>query len=657
MPSKPRRPRAEKPATNNGDEIDKELAAAEADAATPIEADGGNGEEAAGEETATAVEEAPEPQARTSRRRGATLRVAASGNADEVRESLAKFGQGGGAEEEPEEEIEEEEEVEEVSQEDRFAKIISSPKVFVTVIRQMPRHHNTLRVPSHLPDARYDCPASFEKIKQEIFQRFGGEVFLFQAHPRKPNGENTILAAITVHNHESDIPLIEGEEIGALAIEPTEETAEIPMAVEDNDPLRKIEAAIADQARVSATFSRLKMSKKLMKEMNREDDEPKLEPQRPVADPEIAILKKQIADRDAEQRMEKRQAAFEDRIMAAVEAMSTNKKGGSDNALMIAMMQSADAKFTTLMTTLLPAIVGQNKKTDDLDMQLGRLAKLREVLGGDNSKVKSIEARIMEKMMDRFLDGDEGGGSAAGGDVADVAKTALKELAPIAKSFVDSKVGNAPANIGPTQDDFKRAVAQEAMRISQSASFQEALTNDLKKRGLLIKVPPPAPALPAPAPKGPQAQAAKPAPVKEPEKGEEEVVDGDEIDPPANPQSPDYDRKAAVNFVLDTFIREMPTQREDGFAVGDVLDRLDEDLLKGLLDVSDAEGLQKLIGADADPVKLEAITNAARSDGKIKNWLSRIILSAQAAYRNALDESREKTVKEASAAEGAEAGG
>ncbi len=660
MPKGTRRPRAEKPATESSeeDQVERELAAAEKDASTPVE---GAGEEAAeaGAETTTAVEEeAPEPPAKSTRRRGATLRVAASGNAEDVRESLAEFGRGATPEAEEEESAEEEEPApEEVSAEDRFAKLISSPKVFVAVRRQLPRNHNTLRVPSRLPDSQYDCPASFENIKQNVFERFGGEVFIFSAHPIKPNGENTILAAIAVRNPDTDTPLIEGVEIGTLAIEPTEETAEIPMAEEDNDPLRRVESAIADQARVAATFSKLKMSRKLMKEMNKEDDEPQVsrEPLRPLVDPEVAILKRQLADRDAEQRMEKRQTAFEDRIMGVLETMAAGKKGGDSNALMIAMMQSADTKFTTLMTTLIPLISGAGKKTDDLDMQLARLGKLREALGDGNGKLKSIETRLMEKAMDRLFD-EEGGGSAVGGDVADVAKTALKELAPIAKTFVESKVGAPPA-AGPTNEEFKRAVVQEAQRISQTAAFREALANDLAKKGMLIKAPAGAPALPAPTPKSPQASAPPSAPKEAPPKGEEETVDGEEVETPPNPQSPDYDRKRAINFVLDTFIREMPTQKKDGFAVGDVLDRLDEELLKGLLDVSDAEGLKKLIGDDADSEKLDAITNAAQSDVKIKNWLSQVILSAQASYRDALDESRKATVAKEVEAESSEAGG
>lgn len=643
MPRGTRRSRGSEKPTEQ-DEIDKELDKAEAEAEAQGQAGPNDVESEAEEssETATAVDERPEPAApppKQTRRRGggAQIRVTATGPAEQVRESLANFG-GNGADDdvaEPEEEPEPDEEVDENTE--TFIKLLSSPKYFVSVSREMPSTHNGINCSGKLRNVRYNCPTTFDAIRGEVFERFGGEAFNFYIHPRKTNGELTVVAAIQVRNPETDIPLNEGREIGAPIIEPTEELADPAMAVDDNDPLRKIEASIAEQARVATTYSKLKMSRKLMKEMNREDEDEPARELAQTADPEVAILRKQISDMAVEQRMEKRQSAFEDRIMTAIEAMGASKKGGSDNALLIAMMQSADQKFQTMMTTFIPLLAGQGKKTDDIDVQLARLAKIREAMGGGDGggKLKGIEQKIMEKMMDRFFDGDDGGGGGATGDVADVAKVALKEFAPIAKTFVENRVGPPPAN-GPTKEEFSRAVVQEAQRISQTAAFREALANDLAAKGLVIKAQPSAPALPAPAAGAAPKAAGKVE--KKVEEGDEEVVNGDEIEPPPSPMSEAYSRKLAVDFVLDTVLREMVTRKEDGFAVGDILDRLDEELLTGLLSVNNADGLNKLIGPHADPAKLAAITNAAKSDVLIEEWVSKVILSAKAAYRKSMEE-------------------
>lgn len=621
------------------EEIEKDLNEAEEEAAGK----NGSADEPEEEESDDDSEEAPPPDPTPEVRRGrrgrpaeATINVAAKGDAGQVRKALAAMT---GVDQERASRAaadarEREEEIDEDA--DLFAELLQDPRHMVVVSREFPKVHRGVRTVGRCD--KHHCPITLDSIKEDTFSRFGGRSFRVTVHPNTTTGEAKTIASIVIENPDGGIPLNGYGQ--PLVEEPVEMIDPVdPMLEDDPDPMARLDHALNQEVDMVTKVGKIKSARKLLKTLREDDDgnghQRELAPQ---PDPRVAQLEKRITDMTVEQRQEKRMERLEALVIQALDGGAKKPAEDSSLKLLVAMMQSSDAKFQTMMTTFIPLLSGQGKKTDDLDSVLTRLAKVKEVLGGENPKVKSIESRIMEKMMDRFLDGDGGDGSVESG-VVDVAKTAIKEGVPVIRALVDQRgAANHPA---PTVDEFRKAVAEQAQKIVESPEFKEKLRKEWEDKGFIAKLPD----------KSAKNAGALPAPGAGKEKEVDPQEEQEDMDTPPSPASPNYDRKLAVDFVLDTMIEEMKTQDENGFIVGDIMDRLDDEILGGLLNVSSGEDLEKLIGAYADPAKLTQIKTAGQLDPAIKNWLSTVILGAQKSYRAALDEAKRKGEEAAKAAE------
>jgi len=587
------------------DEVESDLAAAEGEA-RDVEA-------TSEEEDASAAEEAPKKKRRGRPPGRASLRVVATGEAGAVREAMKDFSgvDVEGEKSEDAEEVASPAEEEEETPAGTFGRLLAKPGYFVSVTRKRPKTFNGLRCPSRLPDAIYICPTSLGDIKEDVFARFGGETFHASIHREGPGGDAKTLDAIEIRNPDAVIPLHEGVPIGAPEVHGDEEPM-IPMEEEVDDPSAQLARTVKEQIKAADQLAKLRHAKQVMKALKEDDDGEA--PRKGQEASKVRELEQRIAEMAATNQRERRFEKLESLVTQLAEG-GVRGKGGDDSMmkLMITMMQSSDQRFQAMMSTFMPLISGQGKRHDDLDAQLERLSKLRSVFGEGSSRLKSIEEKLMTKALDRLLDGADERDSAD----QSLGEIAIKEAAPIVRNIVDKMGKDKVPTTAPTQEEFKRAVAQEAQRMVGE------LAKKWQSEGYLVKLP--QGALPSPAP-------AEPAPAKV----EKVEAEEEEENVPTAPHEAGYDRKQAVNFVLDSILKEMPARLENGYLLGDIIDRLDDELLEGLCKVGSAEDLERLIGPHSDQAKLRKVTDAVKADGAAATWLRQMIMSAQHEYQKSL---------------------
>lgn len=596
-------------------DVENELAAAEREAA---EAAGGVATEEQGQEGEGAAEETSEEPA-TRRRGKATVSVVARGDAAEVREALASMNPRPAAPGKNPQETLSDEDV------DKFAGLLQNPRNMVVVSRLHPTSYFGVRCAHKLE--KYPLPTTLDDICADVFRRFGGKRFKVSVHPNKTTGESILLDAIAIENPDSDVPLQEGE---LIAEPPADEEVGggDPTMIEDNDAGAQLEKTINDQIKMTDRILKLKSSKRLLKELNTDEDQDERDRGRgrreDASDERFRNLEERITIKAVEDRMDKRM----DQLTGLIETLAKNgvgvEKKSADDGMMkfiLQMQQNSQQQFQTMMTTMMGLLNNGNKKHDDLDAQLDRLSKLRNVFGEGDSRMKSIESKLLNVAFDRLLDG----GGDLGGEPEDLGKVAIKELSPILKTFVEAKVNQAeaPPQGQISQEQYKKHVQAEAQKIAMG------IAKDWEAKGYLVKLPDKtAGALPSPKPAPAQAPPAPKPEVQKPQAEEEE-----DVETPPSPQSPKYDRKRAVDFVLEVIAADIKTQNEDTYAVGDILDRLDEELLGGMLNISTGPELEALLAPHAEPKLLEEIKLEAKKSPAAEEWLQKTILTAKSEYR------------------------
>lgn len=105
-----------------------------------------------------------------------------------------------------------------------------------------------------------------------------------------------------------------------------------------------------------------------------------------------------------------------------------------------------------------------------------------------------------------------------------------------------------------------------------------------------------------------------------------------EIPPP--PGHPQYDRSRALSFVLRSILHEAENGCPmNGYAVGDALERLDNEVLDGLSAITTEDQMKDLLTRFAAPQDLvNQIQQKAKSDRRIQIWLRNVIASIQYGY-------------------------
>lgn len=547
---------------------------------------------------------------------------------------------------------------EEQDENDRILKLLQDPNNQVVVQRVFPREHR-----GELE--RYQLPLELDQIVHDIFTRFGGKIFRLSIHPSGPAGLSKCLAAFPLENPNCNIAL---EAVGQEEDDDDTPQRRIvhqrpghpggntdPYATPIS-PLTAVRKSIEEKTALTAEKLRLQQAQAELAELREE-----VEGRRKGEDPELARMRH---ERDAVQN-QMNQTQVQIAELKALVAGGQNK--GNDNVLLIELMKNSQAQFTAMMTamqnsnaqmmTALSNVSGGRKDEDNLDTMLDKLAKFKDAFGPTDSRVSRMEELMFEMAMEKMNEGAK-----SSEDEQDTVQFAIKQLTPVLKNYVDKKLdqqGGPPISEAEKKKLYDQAARQAAKELAEK----------WQKEGRLVKVPTPGakPGLPAPkkqAPKQqPQASASqegKPkqdpnagteqevqvepmdlsrpgpsmtgAPQTEPEPEEEE---GD-MDVPPGPKENGYDRRRAVDFIIDITIGDIVNGcPADTYLVGDILDRLDDEMLEQFLKISSGEELEGLFAPHADPTKIQRIKELGQ-DERVKSWLTRVVVTAQDERRNAL---------------------
>lgn len=585
------------------------------------------------QETADPAEEAPAPR-KPKKKRGANLEVKASGDPEEVRDALGKMNPtppqavATETEEEPSDEM--------GPSDDAIVRLLANPRNKVMVFRTFPKRWNGAKCDIQVDPQGYRCPAAFEDIKQDVFRRFGGKAFVAYIQPVTLSGHSRVLAAIPFENPDTEEPQFEmpsdpNQVVDPRLLPPAPDGGD-PTMMPEEDPMAGIERDLKTQMRLKTRRLQLAQLDQQLREFEGTKEEVAAEAKNPA---------RSLEERIALMQMENKMDRQIDAIRSVVEKISIEPAQpqvlpppppapkNTDDAIvriLMAQNQAAEARFNALMaqqTQLLLKMQNGGGK-DDLESMLEKVAKFKAVFGEGDSRVKRLEQTLMDIAMERLTDG---GGD---GDGESDVKFAVKQISPILKNFVDKKLTEPNPEEVPTKEQFKAAVQQESTRVIQDLIRQGKLEIKAQPQGLPAPAPHPqkigVPAEKKERPKPPpQEEAPKP-------KEEEAPVEG-----PPLPDAPDYDRKKAVDFVLDGIVHDIDAGfPEDTFLIGDALDHLDDEILDQLLKVTTGDDLEKVVGPHCTPEKLQTIKERGKNP-RVKTWLTRVITTIQDEYRKEVE--------------------
>jgi hypothetical protein len=528
---------------------------------------------------------------------------------------------------------------------------------------------------------RWQCPVTIDRISDDVFGRFGGKRFNCVIIPNTPNGELKQLGGFSIENPDDDEPLKDGVPMrphgmppgqghipGVFNIPPT--VTGDPTLRDNDSPLALARAAIRRKIQMTNDKQELREAQAAIRELDGAEAQPRVPDQR---DEELRALRAQLdhiqRDREktgVEDKWERRLDKLTELVTKAVEPRK--KEGGDEiTTILLAQLQSSDARFNTMMQSFTSSLQGNaaGGRRQDEDAILDKLAKYKTLFGEGDSRSKKIEDMAYDFLMEKMS-----GGGAGPVEEEDTIQYAIKHLTPVLKTYVEKKLEQDGKGESLTPEQYKKMVHEEAAKQSR------AIVEDLQRKGYLIRAGAPGqkpPGLPAPK-AGAGQKAGAPPPKSYPEEGTvttvmiqpdptkppapaeskpEEKPDMTksvnlegvgQVEIPAGPTSRAYQRPVAVNFVLDAIasevIQRIPQDRpDDSLAAGDMLDRLDDELLEGLSKINTGADLEKLLGdAGGMPEKIERIKQLGREDALVKTWLNRVIATVQEEFQRSLSE-------------------
>lgn len=598
--------------------------------------------------------------------KGAKMDVRVQGTPEQTRaaiETLTEPESAPGQPPESDEEAREEQSREERDRDRKIEKLLADPKNIVVVRRVIPRKWNGVECAGEV--TRYECPASIDDIAREVFGRFGGRKFKLGIHAASSAGTGRMIDAVVIENPETDEPLNDGERYErydptAVPVgDPRARQFGInfdPTAMESTDPMVVTEEALKQQAKMLKQRLTVHQLRQSMADLQQDidgngrgrargDEEGKAE---------IAALQNQIAEsqlraqftekigevnRAVEKMAESLAAPKEDKTLPLfMQMISTAQQQAQQQfATMVGLMMQQAQKSQETMTALVTEMVKRPNPEEKFDTMLERLGQMKAVLGGDADKSKRIEDLMYDLALDRI------GGGAGPGDEGDVLKLAIKELAPILKNIVESKTAEKPG-IGREE---RQALYQAAAREVAGELVARQRLAQAQAQAQLPMVQHPQPPPPVPPPPPPPVPVPTPPPPVNPQPQESEQGEEEEVDVPPGPQSPAYDRKTNVNFILDAVIGEVEDRvpfdnPDESFVVGDCLDLLDEELLTSLLRVTDGSGLEVWLALHGDAQKIAAIKKAGDAYPVVRSWLTRIVVTVQGEFQRQLASAQRK---------------
>jgi hypothetical protein len=594
---------------------------------------------------------------------------------------------------------------------DPISDLLSDGKNMVIVTRQKPR---VVQGPDGKDVAtnlrirgRFTCPTTKAEIEELVFEKEGGSKYKCTIHPDTTEGENKILGHFTIeHPDPHEPPYIEGVTIN---VPEPEREIDIPTGdptMRETDGLAKLRQ---DAERRVERARILKETRELEREAKRLEDEIE-QPNRSAQTAESDELRKMREEnerlrRDMEaKKTDDRFAAMQGSIADLTKVVSEllrapARQPGEDPTMkfMLEKMKSDDARFAEMMKALTekqkppttPAETG-----DPMDKMLDRFQKFQAITGTAPNKgvgrLSEIENKLIDMSMDRLMNGVGGGEEATDEDnVEDLEgalKLAIKQFAPIAKTYVEKKMdqetaasGGAPLSKEQLQRVYAEASNAAARKVQEDLAAQGYQLAQDPRTGKLVALPLTPGVKPPVVPprqlasrvvsttktsegvvkkvalephdlrqKPKVAAQPPPAPEPEPQKEEEDVKNGVfpmlgangetvKIPFPIRPGEMKYDRKYSVNFVLDGIRSELRqgnpqkalTQAKiETYVVEDALDFLDDEMLDQLDGVDSGEKLETLLSPWGDADKIAEIKKAGE-DENVASYLRRLFLSIQ----------------------------
>lgn len=602
---------------------------------------------------------------------------------------------------------------------DPVADLLSDGKNMVLVTRQKPRmiqgpdgrdHATNVRIPG-----AYTCPTSKAEIEELVFQQHGGSKYKCTIHPDTTDGANKILGHFTIeHSDPKCPPFIDGVTINVP--EPEPDTSSIPSDgrdphLKETDPLAQMRGALQRRLERAQVKKEIEELEAQVKEM---EGTKAASPSVASAEAEelkrlretIAERDKQLAEKDrlltekkVNDRFDKLETSIAELASALKNGTGTKVGASTEESFMMQMLKQTQQHSKDMME-----LMGKNSKPagspEDFDKMLDRFTKLQTITGGGAGKgsrgLSSLEEKLIDMSFDRLTGG--GGDGEDVDDVDDAVKLAIKQFAPIAKTYVDKKMDQENAAAGGAQispDQIKKIYAEAAQAAAKKVQ------DDLAVQGLVLQQTADGRLVALPATKGgakptvpprsagtrvvsetrgahgvtkkiaiqpddlsgrpkPAPAAADPAPepAAEPTKGDSVPKSGVfpmlgpngtelKIEFPVRPGDLKYDRKYSVNFILDGIRSEIrqglpqkaaTDQKMESYVIGDAIEFLDEEILDQLDGVDSGQKLEILLGPSGDADKIAEIKKAGDEE-IVASYLRKLVLSIQREWQ------REKSAK------------
>lgn len=588
---------------------------------------------------------------------------------------------------------------------DPVPKLLADGRNMVIVTRQTPRKIKNPRTGEkivtnvRLP-GKYTCPTSIQAIAEQVFDEYWGSTYKCTIHPDTSSGENTLLGHFQIEHPDPDAPpYIEGvTDVEEEAPPETRgATGTIDPTLSETDQLVKIrQDAERRMERARARKEAMEMEQ-LAKRMEEELENGTKPPQPSAESSEIQKLRERIAEQDrqlSEKKVNDRFDQLESTIGALAESVAklatARPAASSEESVVMKMMTMSQQHSKDMMALLQEQRKPAANPEGDLDKFLDRVTKLQAVTGmGPNKgggRSSEIEQRLLDFAYDHMLKGGESGdeGAAQSGDMyEDAIKLAIKEFAPVAKTFVEKKMAQETAANGgaPIPEETLKRIYNEAASAAASKVQGDLLSQGIQlvpdANGRLLALPAPkAGAKQVVTPRQPASRVvsttktaegvvkkvavephdlskkpANPAPapqVSAPTKGDDVPKCGVfpligpngtelQIPFPVRPGEMKYDRKASVNFILDGIRSELaqgfPQKAQQNgkiecYVVGDCTDFLDDEILDQILDIDAGPALEALLAPWGDAAKIAEIKKAGE-DEVVGSYLRRLVMAIQ----------------------------
>jgi hypothetical protein len=655
----------------------------------------GNGalETESGTETALATEEP------------AQVELKIKGSDKSARAAAKRFGEGAQAKPLP---VATPSNDEEPPPDDPIAALLADGKNMVIVTRQTPRNirdHRGQKIVTNvrLP-GRYTCPTSISAIEEQVFNEHWGSTYKCTIHPDTSTGENQILGHFKIeHPDPKAPPFVEG----VTDVDQPAEEAGIPITgdptLRETDDLADVRLRLKRRLERAETMKEIRETERLVKQAERdlENDGKPPAPIAPVGESdeirklreELAKTQAQLAEKKVNDRFDKLEGSITE-LTKAIASIATAKPTTSENDIIMKMMTQSQQHSKDMLTLIQekgkPVAPASNE--GDLDKFLDRVTKLQAITGTSSKgsgRLSSLEEKLIDMSFDRLTNGGDGDDGEGEGEIEDAVKLAIKQFAPIAKTYVEKKMDQESAASGgvPIPEEQRKMIYAEAATVAAKKVQEDLALQGLQlvedpntKKLVVMSLPAPAAAPkkalipqrhpapgkivsqhrtsegvvkqlriePADLSKKPVQPRAEAASVPSPQKEEEEVKYAEfpglgeggavlKVALPFLPEDVRYDRRYSVNFILDSIRSEIrqgiPKKApDDSFVVGDALDLLDPEVLERISQAETGPQVETIFAEWGDRVKVDEI-KAAGSEEAVETWLRRLIKTVGDKFR------------------------